>query len=172
MKWSDLFIPLVIGGIVVFGILKRVNVFDAFVEGAFAGMKVVYKITPTMIVIMLGVGMLKASGGLDLLSFFFEPLVSIVHIPHELVPLMLMRPISGTGALAVFKDILARYGADTQIGKIASVMQGSTETTFYTIAMYYGVTKVKKTRHTLAAAAAGDATGFVFSALAVLLLMS
>jgi len=84
---------------------------------------------------------------------------------------MLMRPISGSGALAVFKDIIATYGPDTHVGRVASVMQGSTETTFYTMAMYYSVTQVKKTRHTLAAAAAGDLTGFIFSALAVSLLM-
>lgn len=171
MNWSDLFIPLVIGGIIVFGLVKGVNVFDAFVEGAFDGMKVVYKITPTMIAIMLAVGMFKASGGLDLLSFFLEPIVSLVLIPKELVPLMLMRPISGTGSLVIFKEIISTYHPDSSIGRIASVMQGSTETTFYTIAMYYGVTKVKKTRHTLLSASAGDITGFILSAVMVILLL-
>lgn len=165
-------IPLVICGIIVYGIVKGVNIFDAFIEGAFDGIKVVYKIMPTMIVIMLSVGMMKASGGLDLLSFFFQPIVSFVHIPHEVVPLMLMRPISGTGALAVYQEIISTSGPDSFVGRVASVMQGSTETTFYTIATYYGVTKVKKTRHTLLSAAVGDITGFIFSAVTVLLLMS
>lgn len=165
-------IPLVIGGILVFGLVKKVNILDAFIEGASDGMKVVYKITPTMIFIMLAVGMFKASGGLEVLSNLLEPIVSKVKIPKELVPLMLMRPVSGTGALAIFKEIIATHHPDSLIGRIASVMQGSTETTFYTIALYYSVTSVKKTRHTLLSASAGDMTGFIFSALCVHLFMS
>jgi spore maturation protein B len=172
ISWTDLIIPLVIGGFIVHGMLKGINVFDAFVEGAFEGLKVAYRITPTMLGIMLAVSMLKASGGLDLLSFFFEPIVGIFRIPREVVPLMLMRPISGTGALAVFKDIISNHHPDSYVGQVASVMQGATETTFYTIALYFGVTKVKKTRHTLVSAAAGDLTGFIFAALTVTLLMS
>lgn len=167
-----MFIPLIIAGIIVFGLIKKVNVLDAFIEGAFDGMKVVYKITPTMIAIMLAVGMFKASGGLELLSKWLDPFVSAVKIPKELVPLMLMRPISGTGSLAIFKGIITTHHPDSPIGRIASVMQGSTETTFYTIALYYSVTGVKNTRHTLIAATAGDLTGFIFSALCVHLLMS
>jgi spore maturation protein B len=125
-----------------------------------------------MIAIIMVIGMFKASGGLDLISFFLEPVVSLALIPKELVPLMLMRPISGTGALAIFKDIIAAHHPDSHIGRVASVMQGSTETTFYTIAMYYGVTKVKRTRHTLAAASAGDIAGFIFSALTAAVFLS
>ncbi len=172
MSWSNLLIPAVIGFIIIYGLFKRINVFETFVEGAFDGLKVAYRITPTMLAITLSVGMLKASGGLELLSFFFEPVVGLAGIPREVVPLMLMRPISGTGALAVFKDIISTYHPDSFIGRVASVMQGSTETTFYTCALYFGVTKVKKTRHTLVSAVAGDLTGFILSAVTVLLLMS
>ena len=168
---SDWLIPAVICGIVLYGFLHGCNILDAFVEGAVEGMKVVYKITPTMIAITLCVGMLKASGGLDLIAAFVEPLVSLVRIPKEVVPLMLMRPISGTGALAVFKDIIAQNGPDSYVGRVASVMHGSTETTFYTMALYYGVTHVRKTRHTLASAVGADLTGFLFSALTVSLLL-
>ncbi|MEA4912563.1 MAG: nucleoside recognition domain-containing protein [Oscillospiraceae bacterium] len=171
MKLSDVLIPFVVAASAVYGMAKGVHIFDAFVEGARDGLKVAWRIAPTMIAITLCVGMFKASGGLDLLSLFLEPVVSLAHIPKEVVPLMLMRPISGTGALAVFKDIIGTYGPDSRIGRVASVMQGSTETTFYTIAVYYGATQVRKTRHTLVSACAGDLTGFILSALTVLLLL-
>lgn len=171
MNLPDLLLPLVICLIVVFGFVKGSNVFEAFLQGAAEGMKVVYRIAPTMICITLCVGMLKASGGLELIAAFIEPAVSLVGIPKEAVPLMLMRPISGTGALSVFKSIISEYGPDSFVGRVVSVMQGSTETTFYTMALYYGVTSVKKTRHTLGAAVCGDLTGFVFSALTVRLLL-
>ncbi len=172
MKLSDYIIPVVIAAIFIYGLTKGTNVFEAFIEGAADGLKVAVKIAPTMLAITMGVGMFKASGALDLLSLFFEPAVSLTGLPKEVVPLMLIRPISGTGALAIFKDILANHHPDSYIGKIASVLQGSTETTFYTIALYYGVTSAKRTRHTLLSAAAGDLTGFIMSALTVGLFLS
>ncbi|NLC78926.1 MAG: spore maturation protein [Ruminococcaceae bacterium] len=167
MKPSDYLIPVVIAVIFIYGLVKGTNIFEAFIEGAANGLRVAVKIAPTMLAITMGVGMFKASGALDLLSHFFEPVVTLAGLPREVVPLMLIRPISGTGALAIFKDILAEFHPDSYVGKVASVMQGSTETTFYTIALYYGVTSVKKTRHTLLSAAAGDLTGFIMSALTV-----
>ena len=171
MKGSDLLIPLTVGAVTVWGLIKGCPVFSVFCEGAAEGLRVVWRIAPTMFAIMLGVGMFKASGGLDLLTDFLVPFVGAAGIPKETVPLMLMRPVSGTGALAVFKDIIAAHGPDSFVGRVASVMQGSTETTFYTVAVYYGATRVKDTRHTLAAAAAGDLAGFLMSALTVALLM-
>ncbi|MEG0832489.1 MAG: spore maturation protein [Oscillospiraceae bacterium] len=169
---ADAVIPATIGLIVVYGMIKGVNVFETFIEGARDGLKIVYRIAPTMLGIMLAVSMFKSSGAMDLLSDALAPVVGIAKIPREVVPLMLMRPVSGTGALAIFKDIISQNGPDSYAGRVASVMQGSTETMFYTIALYYGVTKVKKTRHTLGAAAVGDIAGFIMSALAVTLLMS
>ncbi len=171
MKPSDVVIPFVVAAVVVYGLVKGVNIFDAFIEGARDGLKVAYKIAPTMVAIMPCLGMFGASGGLDLLSRFLEPVVSLAGAPKEVVPLMLMRPVSGTGALAVFKSIIAANGPDSFVGRVASVLQGSTETTFYTIALYYGATRVKRTRHTLASACAGDLTGFALSSALVLLLM-
>lgn len=157
---------------VVYGKLRGGAVFDDFVRGALGGLKVIWKIAPTMIAIMLGVAMFKASGALDLVSFALEPIVSPVGIPSEAVPLMLIRPISGSGALAVYQDIINRCGPDSYAGRVASVMQGSTETTFYTIALYFGATRVRSTRHTLGCSLAADITGFVCSALTVMLLMN
>ena len=124
-----------------------------------------------LIGLMTAIGMFKASGALDMLTAAIRPLAQMVHIPPEVVPLAIVRPISGSGALAVFQDILKSYGPDSLIGQVASVMQGSTETTFYTIAVYYGVTKVQRTRHTLASSLVGDVTGFFMSALTVQLIL-
>lgn len=171
MKPSELLIPTTIGVFVVYGLAKGTDIFEAFIEGAFGGLKIALKIAPTMIAITLAVGMFKASGGLDLLSTFLEPVVGLARLPKEVVPLMLMRPISGTGALAIFKDILSSNHPDSYVGRVASVMQGSTETTFYTLALYFGVTAVKNTRHALSSAVVGDLVGFIMSAVTVTILM-
>ena len=172
MDFSDWLLPLVIAGILAHGFCRRVDLLAVFAQGAMEGLKVVLHIAPTMIAITLCVGMLRASGGLERIAAFAEPVVSLVGIPKEAVPLMLMRPISGTGALSVFKSLIAQYGPDSFVGRVVSVMQGSTETTFYTMALYYGATGVRRTRHTLPCAVAADLTGFLFSALTVRLLLS
>ena len=115
--------------------------------------------------------MFKASGALDLLTAFLRPLFSLLRLPDAVIPLALLRPISGSGAMVIFQDILQRYGPDSFAGRVASVMQGSTETTFYTIAVYYGATKVIRTRHTLPSALTADIVGFIMSAAAVRILL-
>jgi spore maturation protein B len=122
---------------------------------------------PTLIALMTAIGMFKASGGLELITTTVAPIIHKLGFPAECVALALIRPISGSGGLAVFESILNDYGPDSFAGRVASVMMGSTETTFYTIAVYYSVTKVKKTRHTLLCSLSGDLTGFIFSALLV-----
>ena len=119
---------------------------------------------------MTAVGMFKASGALDLLSFALEPLGKLFGLPRDLLPLALLRPISGSGAMAIFDDLLRIHGPDSLIGRIASVMEGSTETTFYTIAVYYGAAEIRQTRHTVPAALSADLTGFFLSALLVRML--
>ena len=111
--------------------------------------------------------MFKASGALDVLSWGLGPLAEGLGLPREVIPLALLRPISGSGAMVLFNDILATYGPDSFIGRVASVMEGSTETTFYTIAVYYGATKVHRTRHTLPSALSADLAGIIMSAVAV-----
>lgn len=168
--FSDYVIPFVIAGIVMYGLIRRVDVFESFLEGAKNGLMVSLRILPALVALMTAVGMLKASGALDALTRLLAPGANALGLPPEVLPLALLRPISGSGAMAVLQDILQTHGADSLIGRVASVMQGSTETTFYTIAVYYGATKVRQTRHTLPCALAGDLTGFVFSALTVRLL--
>lgn len=171
MSISDLMIPAVIGFVAVYGLTKRCRIFEAFVEGAGEGLRVVARIAPSMLGIMLAMGMLRSSGALELLTELLSPVLALLGIPKQVTPLVLLRPISGSGSLSVFKGIIDAEGPDSFAGRVASVMQGSTETTFYTIALYYGVTRVKQQRHTLAAAAAGDWAGFVMSALTVTMLM-
>ena len=113
----------------------------------------------------------KASGALDVITYSLRPVANLLHLPQEVIPLAILRPISGSGALVIFQDILQQYGPDSFVGRVASVMQGSTETTFYTIAVYYGATRVQKTRHTLPSALTADIVGFFMSALAVRLLL-
>lgn len=168
---TDYIIPAIIVFIVVYALIKGVPVFDVFISGAKEGFGTATSVLLALIGLMTAIGMFKASGALDMLTAAIRPLAQMVHIPPEVVPLAIVRPISGSGALAVFQDILKSYGPDSLIGQVASVMQGSTETTFYTIAVYYGVTKVQRTRHTLASSLIGDVTGFFMSALTVQLIL-
>lgn len=168
--FSDYIIPAVMCGILAYGLFRRVDVFAAFLDGAKEGLTTSLRIMPALVALMTAVGMFKASGALDLLTWCLSPAAALLRLPREVLPLAILRPISGSGAMAIFQNILQTHGADTLIGRVASVMQGSTETTFYTIAVYYGATKVRQTRHTLPAALTGDLVGFVVSAVAVRLL--
>ncbi|HIT19112.1 MAG TPA: spore maturation protein [Candidatus Fimivivens faecavium] len=168
---SDFAVPSIIFGIIFYAMIRGVNVFDAFVKGARGGIGVSIRILPALVALITSVGIFRASGALDLLTYALEPVGNLLSLPREVLPLALLRPVSGSGALVIFKDILAEYGPDSLIGRIASVMEGSTETTFYTIAVYFGATSIKKTRHTMPAAISADLVGFLMSAYAVRLLM-
>lgn len=169
--FTDWIVPLVIGGIVLFGLCRKVNVFDAFVEGAKDGLGVILSITPSLVCLLTAVSMFKVSGMLDLLTWLLAPVARLLGAPKEVLPLALLRPVSGSGAMVIFQDILKTYGPDSFIGRVASVLEGSTETTFYTIAVYFGATSVKKTRHTLVSSLSADFTGLVLSVLAVRLFL-
>lgn len=163
-------VPVIVCFILVYGYPHGVRVFDVFLEGAKEGIQVSMSILPALIALVTAVGMFKASGGLDVLSYALAPVANLLGIPREVIPLVLLRPISGSGAMVIFTDIIKTYGPDSFVGRVASVMQGSTETTFYTVALYYGAAKIKNTRHTIPAALCGDLTGFVMSALLVRLM--
>lgn len=164
---GDWAIPCVLFGIVLYAFLNGTNVFSEFIEGAKEGLVTAANILPALIALITAVGIFKASGALDMITNFISPLTEKIGMPAEVVPLALLRPISGSGAMVIFNDILSTYGPDSLSGRIASVMQGSTETTFYTIAVYYGATKVKNTRHTVPSSVTADIVGFIMSALAV-----
>ena len=158
-------IPAVVLCIVLFGFLRKVPVFDAFVTGAKEGLRSTVSILPTLIGLIMAVSMLSASGALDLLSSFLSPLADLMGLPTQVMPLALIRPVSGSGATAVLTQILKDCGPDSFPGRVASVLCSSTETTFYAVAVYFGSIGVKKTRHAVPAALLGDLTACVVSAL-------
>lgn len=153
-----------------YGLAKGVDVFGAMTDGIADGLKVVLRIFPSLVALLTAVYMLRASGALEALTRLLAPLFALVGIPVETAPLMLLRPVSGSGALAVAGELIGEYGADSLIGRTAAVMLGSTETTFYVIAVYFGAVGIKKTRYAIPAALCADLTGFAASALAVRLL--
>ena len=155
--------PIVILIIITYGVIEKNKIFDTFIEGAKEGMNIVYNIFPTLIGLFIAVGVLRASGFLDFIINLFSPIIEILKIPKEIMPLAVLRPISGSAAMAVATDIMNNYGVDSKIGKIASVIMGSTETTIYTIAVYSSCVNVKKTRWIVLAALVGDVVGMVAS---------
>ena len=163
-------IPLMIVGIVLYGMVKHINVYDSFVCGAKVGMESMFGIVAPLVGLMVGITMLRASGALDILSGFLKGVTDFLNMPSAVLPLALLRPVSGSGSLAIVQDIFSVYGADSIEGRIASVMMGSTETTFYTVAVYFGAVGVKNVRHTVKSALLADLTGIIFSVVIVQLL--
>lgn len=162
---STIAVPVVIIIIVIYGIADKKKVYDIFVEGATEGMSIVIKIFPTLLGIFLAVGVLRSSGLLEIITRAVSVFTNKVGFPSEVMPLAMLRPISGSASLAVATDIMKTYGVDSKIGLIASTIMGSTETTFYTIAIYTGSIGVKKIRFVLVAALIADFVGMLTSAI-------
>lgn len=152
-------IPVIILLILVYGYLKGVKVYDTFIEGAGEGLLITFRILPYIGAMLLAVGMLRISGGLDFMLYVLRPLTKAAGIPEEVVLLIIMKPLSGSGALGILADLLKRSGADSFAGVLASIVMSSTETIFYTITVYFGSIGIKNIRHTLAAAMIADAAG-------------
>ena len=171
MSLSSLVIPLLLAAVAVYGAGKRVDVYGALTRGAGEGLSILARIIPALVGLMTAVGMFRASGAMEALSGLCAPVLELLGVPPETAPLMLVRPISGSGALAVAGDLIAANGPDSYVGRVAAVMLGSTETTFYTIAVYFGAAGIRKTRHTIPAALTADCVGFAASALAVRLFL-
>ena len=163
-------IPLTIAAIALYAAGRRVDVYSALVQGAGSGLETLTRIIPALIGLMTAVYMLRASGALELLAQALAPVMDRLGLPSELLPLMLVRPVSGSAALGVGAELIASYGPDSELGRTAAVMLGSTETTFYTVAVYFGAVGIVRTRYAVPAALCADLTGFVASAWAVRLL--
>ena len=161
--FSNLAMPMVIFFIVLYGVSEKVKVFDNFLEGAKEGIKTTFSILPTLIGLFLAIGVLRSSGVLDFIIKLSSPILEIFNFPSELMPLAILRPISGSASIAVATDIMKQAGVDSLIGNIASTIMGSTETTLYTIAIYTSCIKIKKTRFILLAALTADITGIIVS---------
>lgn len=155
--------PTIIIGILSFGIFKKVNVFDAFLKGAKQGAVSCFNILPALVGLVVAVSMMRASGILDFLARTLSPFLSIFNFPADVLPLALLKPVSGSGAIAMIKSIFETSGVDSTSGRLASIMLGSSETTFYAIAEYFGATKVKNIRYTIFAALVADVAGIASS---------
>ena len=160
---SNLAMPIMILIIVIYGIIQRNKIFDTFLDGAKEGMSVVVNLFPTLIGLFLAVGTLRASGVLDFLIQIISPVLDYIKIPSEIMPLALLRPISGSSSIAVAVDIMKQFGVDSGLGIIASVIMGSTETTLYAIAVYTSSVGIKKTRFVLVASLIADVVGIFVS---------
>lgn len=166
-EFSYYIMPTVIILIIVYGLYKRTRVFDAFTQGAKKGLRVFTSMLPSVMALIVGVNMLDISGGMDVLKWLFEPFATLLGMPKEAAPIAVISPLSGSGSLSVFENILSQYGADSFIGRVSAVMMGSSETTFYAIAVYYGSVGIKQTRHTVAAGLFADFVTFSLSAVLV-----
>lgn len=157
-------------GVALWGMARRVDLWSALTEGAEEGLGVSVRIMPPLIALLTAVYMLRASGALDLLGQVIGPALAAIGIPPETIGLLLVRPVSGSAALGVGAELIETYGPDSMVGRTAAVMLGSTETTFYTVAVYFGAAKVSKTRYAVPAALCADAAGFLAASWAVRLL--
>ena len=146
------------------GLSRKVKVYDAFVEGAAEGLKATVRILPPLVGLLTAVGVFRASGALDFIIYLLTPLAALLGIPPEAMPLAILRPVSGSASLALVSDIVNLYGPDSYVGRVVSTMMGSTETIFYTLAVYYGAVGIKNIRYTLAAALFADGVSVVASA--------
>ncbi|OJU13640.1 MAG: hypothetical protein BGN88_06485 [Clostridiales bacterium 43-6] len=159
-------LPLMIAGIILLGLFRTENMFNLFLDGATDGLKTMIKIIPSLIGLITAVEMFKASGALDVMTGSLTPVANFLHIPRDVIPIAIIRPVSSGGAIAMLDKILATVGPDSMSGRIASVMCGSCETTVYTTTVYYGAVGVSKIRHTLIAAFTADFAAMIMSSVA------
>ena len=171
MSLSELVVPVLLCFTACYALGKQVDVYTALTRGAEEGLNVLVHILPSLIALLTAVYMFRASGAMEYLGALLAPALERVGIPPEVAPLLFIRPISGSGALAVGSEIMDSYGVDSYVGRVAAVMLGSSETTFYTVAVYYGAAGITKTRYTIPAALCADVVMFLASAFFVRLLM-
>ena len=168
----DYLIPLLLLTACLVALRKKENAYGLLLEGGAEGLKLLVNLIPTLVLLLTAISMLRASGAIEAISFALSPFLSVLGIPPETAMLVLIRPVSGSAALAVGTGLMVRYGVDSTIGRTAAVMLGSTETTFYTISVYFSAAGIKRTRYTLPAALIADLTGFLIASLSVRLFYS
>ena len=168
---TDCIVPAAICGILLYGLCRGVDLYDALICGMKEGLRVCASIFPAVLTMLVAVTMLRASGAVDMIAALLAPLVEPFGMPADCLPLALLRPFSGSGALAVGSSVMEQAGPDSTAGRVAAVMLGSSDTSFYTIAVYSAYLGLKDTRYTLKAALCADLTAFLLSGLAVRLLL-
>ena len=164
---TEYIVPLLLLAASLLALRKKENTYDLLLQGGAEGLRLLLTITPALVILLTAIHMLRASGAVEMLSTVVAPLFRLVGIPPETSMLVLIRPISGSAALAVGAELMAEYGPDSAIGRTVAVMLGSTETTFYTISVYFGAVGIKKTRYALPAALFADFVGFFMASLTV-----
>ena len=164
---ADYLVPMILLVVSVLSLRKKENTYQILVDGAADGLRLLVSIVPSLIILLTAVTMLRSSGAMDAISKLLTPLLHFVGIPPETALLLLIRPFSGSAALAVGAELMAQHGPDTLIGRTAAVMLGSTETTFYTISVYFGAAGIQKTRYTVPAALLADLAGFLMASWSV-----
>jgi len=166
-KISTLIIPLMVFGILLYSIIKKVNVYDVFVEGAKESFDMVLSLFPNMLAMILGINIFLKSNLLSTLINILKPILNIIKIPYQILPMALIRPISGSSSLAFLNSIFEQFGPDSFLGRLGSVIQGSTDTTFYIITLYFGCVGIKKIEYSLWAGLFADLIGIISSILIV-----
>ncbi len=169
MSFTDFIIPAAVIFILGYGLIKRTDIFSTFCEGAAEGLQTCVDILPALVILLVCIGMFQASGAVEALTKLLTPICTAVGFPAECVPMVLLRPFSGSGAIAVYDQIAASNGVDSFAGRTAAVLLGSSETTFYTIAVYFSAVKVKKTRCAVPAALTADLTAWLVCGITVML---
>lgn len=166
MEYISLFaIPVMVVGIIVFGLIKKVAVYESFTDGAKEGFNTAIRIIPFLVAMLAAIGAFRASGAMEILTEWLDPLTSKIGMPGELLPMAIMRPLSGGGAQGVMTELITTHGPESLIGRMASVMMGSTDTTFYILAVYFGSISLKKTRHAVPAGLLADLVGLIAAVL-------
>lgn len=170
-KITDYIVPILLLGCSLWALRKKENAYELLLQGSQEGLKLCATLVPTMVILLTAVTMLRASGAMEWISSLLSPFFRLFGIPEETALLVLVRPISGSAALAVGADLMAQHGVNSQIGRTVAVMLGSTETTFYTISVYFGAAGIRKTRYTLPAALIADFVGFFMASVTVRLFL-
>jgi spore maturation protein B len=152
-------LPVIIVGITAYGLVKRVKIYEEFVVGAKDGFDIAVRIIPYLVAILFAIGMFRASGAMDWMILGLKPVLGFFGFPAEVLPMAIIRPLTGSGSVGVLADMIATYGEDSIFVKMAGTMFGSTETTFYVIAVYFGAVGVRKTKYAVQAGIAADITG-------------
>ena len=168
MELSDLIVPAVFAAVMLTGLIRKVDVFSVFCDGAAEGLRTCADILPALVLLICFIGMLEASGSVEALTALLTPLCEAVRFPAECMPMVLLRPFSGSGAIAVYDNIAAANGADSMAERVAAVLLGSSETTFYTIAVYFSAIKVRNTRYAVPAALTADLTAWLVCGMTVM----
>jgi spore maturation protein B len=163
-------IPIIVVGFPLYGLYKRVPVYESFVEGAKEGFDVAVRIIPYLVAILFAIGMFRASGAMDALVTVLNPLLALIGFPAEVLPMAIVRPLTGSGSAGLVADMINQYGEDSLFVKMAAVMFGSTETTFYVVAVYFGAVNIKKTRHAVPVGLTADFAAMIIAVWTVRLL--